>query len=233
MRSLRAWLARFGGLFGRRRRDHELADEMESHLQMHIEDNLQRGMAPAEARRQALIKLGGVEQTKESYRERRGIPFLETLLQDIRFGFRMLRKNPGFTIVAVLTLALAIGANATTFILADAVLLKNLPIADSDRVLYIASANRETGSGRGESFPDYVYLQSRARSFQSLAAFSDDDVDVSDKDATPTQIRGGLMTFNAFSVIGQRPIIGRDFLPEDARPGAPPEIGRASCRARV
>ncbi len=136
----------------------------------------------------------------------------------------MLRKSPGFTAVAVLTLALGIGANATMFILVDSVLLKSLPIADSDNVVYISSTNREAGGGRGESYPDFLYLQSKARSFESLAAFSGDDVDVSDESAIPTQVRGGVLTFNAFSVIGQTPIIGRDFVPEDARPGAAPVV---------
>ena len=146
------------------------------------------------------------------------------VVQDLRYSVRMLAKAPEFTAIAVLTLGLGIGANATMFILVDAVLFKNLPIADSDRVLYISSTNRETGSGRGESYPDYLCLQSRAQSFQSLAAFSGEDADVSDKSAIPTQVRGGLLTFNAFSVIGEKPIIGRDFLPEDARPGAPPVV---------
>ncbi len=132
MNTLRRWLLRLGEFFGRARRERDLAAEMESHLQLHIDENLRVGMSAEEARRQALIKLGGLEQTKEMVRERRGLPMLEVLLQDLRFGVRMLRKNPGFTSVAVLTLALGIAANTAIFTAFDALVLRPRPVKDPD-----------------------------------------------------------------------------------------------------
>src|SRR5580693_6323846 len=137
MRTLRAWFLRLAGLFDKGRRDREFSAEMESHLQLHIDENLRSGMSQAQARREALMKLGGVEQTKENYRERRGLPLLEVFLQDLRFGARMLRKNPGFTLVAVLTLALGIAANATIFSFVSAVLYKRPPVYDPDRLTVV------------------------------------------------------------------------------------------------
>ena len=106
MRTLRAWLLRFRGLFNKPQRDRELSAELDSHLRNNIEDNLRAGMTPEEARRQALIKLGGVEQTKENYRDRRGIPWFESLLQDLRYTFRTLRKDRAFAIFAILIVGL-------------------------------------------------------------------------------------------------------------------------------
>src|SRR5208282_6053752 len=111
MRSLFAFLKRLADFFNKNRRERELSAELEAHLHLHIEDNLRLGMTPQEARRQALIKLGGIEQTKESYRDRRCLPLLETSVRDLRFAARMLWKNIGFTVVVVFTLTLGIGAN--------------------------------------------------------------------------------------------------------------------------
>src|SRR5690242_8669959 len=115
MRKLRASLLRLAGLFRKSARDVDLAAEIESHLQLHIDDNLRSGMSADEARRAALLKLGGVESLKESYRDRRSLPTLEAVLQSLRFGARSLRKTPGFTLLAIGLFSLGIGASTALF----------------------------------------------------------------------------------------------------------------------
>ncbi len=225
MNWLRVWYLRVAGLFHKEQSDRELAAELESHLQLHIDDNLRAGMSPEEARRQALIKLGGVEQTKEKYRDRRGIPYLQDLLQDIRFGFRILRKSPGFTIVAVLTLAMGIGINATVFTLTNAVLFKGFPFDKNELIYYLGSRNpgrNFPGSGSPVSYPDFRDWQAQTKSFSGLAAARRMLIGLSDDSSLPENHFAAQMTANSFQIVGQKPVIGRDFTSADEALGAPP-----------
>src|SRR5205823_13202602 len=132
---LRAWFQRLAGFFGKRKRDAEFSTELESHVQLHIEENLRRGMTPEAARRDALLKLGGIEQTKENYRDRRTLPVLEAVFQNLRFSFRVLLKSPGSTAAVVLALALGIGASTAMFTVVRAILLRPLPFKDPARLI--------------------------------------------------------------------------------------------------
>src|SRR5688572_3555230 len=174
MRRLRELIFRLGGLFNKRRKDRELEEEIESHVQMHIEDNLQLGMTPEEARRQAMIKLGGIESTKEVYRDQRSLPFLETLLRDLRFAFRQLRKNPGFTTVAVLTLAICIGVNLAIFAVVDAIVVRSLPLPHASRLVAIHNAHPASGVERGQAtITDYFERRGNVEALESLSMFQE------------------------------------------------------------
>ena len=208
MRRLRELILRCGGLFDKQRKDRELKEEIESHLQFHIEDNLRLGMTPEEARRQALIKLGGIESTKEAYRDQRGLPVLELLLRDIRHGARMLRKNPGFTAVAVLTLALGIGANTAIFSVVNAVLLRPLPYRDADRLVRIASVNPSLGlSDSRSSGLNVLDWQRGSTLFESIAAFQEwDGVLTFNGRSVPARVN--WVTPNFMPMLGLKPLLG-------------------------
>ena len=247
MRKLRAWLLRLGGLFRKDQRDAEFSSELESHLQLHIEDNLRTGMSPEEARRQAFIKLGGIQQTKEIYRERRGLPVLEMLLQDLRFGLRMLRKNPGFTSVAVLTLALGIAANTAIFTAFDALVLRPRPVKDPDSLAAVFRITPGERNGRF-SYPDYIYYRDHSKSFSEFTLFAfgmavtSSDLPTTGSNTAPPiagavgfqlpQLLEGsaqpigcaFVSGNYFQMLGAVPLLGRMVLPADDQLNAPPVV---------
>ena len=218
MTKLRALLIRMFAIFRRDQSDADLAAELESHLQFHIEDNLRAGMSPEEARRQALIKLGGLDQTKESVRARRGLPWLDSLLQDTRFALRMLRKNPGFTAVAVLTLALGIGANTAIFSIVQGVLLAPLPYRDPGQLVAVWESNPRFPRV-GVSYPNFRDWQRMTKSFQQLSAFAQQGYDLTGP-GVPEHFDGEEVSANAFSTLGVHLVLGHEFSSTDDTQGA-------------
>ncbi|HKS76535.1 MAG TPA: permease prefix domain 1-containing protein, partial [Terriglobales bacterium] len=233
MKTLRSWLLRFGGLFGKSRRDRELAAEIESNLALHIDENIRAGMTPAEARRQALLKFGGIESTKESYRDRSGIPVLETIWQDIRFAIRMLRKSPGFTAVVVITLALGIGANTAIFSIVDTLMLRPLPVHDPHQLVFLSFPRDATHFDASFSTPEFRQVRDATRGIFSdvnamvLGGLSgaqgrSDGLTV-DRITRPAQT--AFVTGNFFQMLGIRPYLGRFILPsEEDAAGADPVV---------
>jgi putative ABC transport system permease protein len=221
MRWLRVCTLRVAGLFLKNRRDQEFAAELESHLQLHIDDNLRSGMSAQEARRQALLKLGGIEPTKEIYRERRGLPLLETVLQDLRYAVRTLRKNPGFTLIAVLTLALGIGANTAIFSMVNALLLHPYNFPDLDRLVRVWE-NRGIDEGADARFiapQDAADLQSGAPVFDAVTTYRCGNFTLS-SEGNVQPVLGCHVSANFFEVLGVSPALGRAFSASEEQPGA-------------
>ncbi len=220
MRRLRAWLLRCAGLFRKEQGSREFAEEMESHILAHVDDNLRLGMSGEEARRQALLKLGGMQQLKENYQQRRSLPVLETLWSDIRFGLRMLRKNPGFTAVALATLALGIGGNTAIFSIVNGVLLNPLPFPQPDRLvaLHESKPNFEQGS---ISYPNFLDWQRDNRTFSSMAVARRYAFSFTGK-GEAEQVNAEFVTADFFPLLGVNPILGRTFTQSEELPGAGP-----------
>ncbi|PYU50302.1 MAG: hypothetical protein DMG48_13310, partial [Acidobacteria bacterium] len=218
-----ALLHRIAALFRRRRLEKDLDDELRSHLEMAIELNVRKGMSPADARREALRSFGGVEQTKEIYRDQRGLPMIETTLQDLRFGLRMLRRSPGFSILAILCLTLGIGANAAVFSWIEGILFRPYPaVAHQERLVAIGGTSRDEPLGTSLSWPDFQDLQRSCTLCETVfvSKITGTTLSIGDRAERTT---GSIVSANYFDAIGVHPILGRGFLPgEDIGQSAHP-----------
>lgn len=222
MERLRMFVSRLVGLFARRRRDESFASEVGTHIELLVEENIRRGMSPQDAHYAARREFGGIEQTKLAYRDQRGLPFIETLLQDVRHGARVLRKSPGFTLTAILTLALGIGANSAVFSLVDTVLLHELPYKNPERLLAITEMLPEMGSNEvvGVSAAEYLDYRDRNHSFSQMAAYESEGFNLTGAGA-PLRVNAALLSASTFPMLGVNASIGRTFAAEEDRYGAP------------
>jgi macrolide transport system ATP-binding/permease protein len=241
MSSLRRFLTRLLNAATRRAQDERLREEIEEHIALQTEENLRAGLSPVEARRQAMLKFGGVEVVKQDYRAERGLPLIDDLFQDLRFALRTLRKSPGFTAVALLTLALGVGANTAIFSFIDAVVLRSIPVKDPQQLVVFNWSARANPKLRGHSdygdcadqtgigdcsfsIPFYKTVRAKAGAFSGMAAFAGPfGVDLSGNGAASI-VRGLYVSGDFFSTLGVSTFIGRPLTPSDDSPSAPPAI---------
>jgi predicted permease len=207
-------------LFRKTRKDQALDDEVRGYVDMLAEEKVRNGMNPEVARRAAQLELGGVEQVKERVREVRTGASLDSLLQDLRYSARMLRKNPAFTAIAVLTLALGIGANTAIFSVVNAVLLKPLPFPDSEQLIDLGHDVPGIGlHGRSAPFLYFTYAD-QSRSFQSVGLWRENSNNLTGL-AEPEHVRSLELTSEVLPMVGVQPLLGRLFSAADSAPGAP------------
>ena len=219
---LRIFIHRLCGMFLKRKMERDLEDEIHAHLDMQIEDNLRLGMNQEEARYEALRKFGGVEQVKESYRDRSSLSVVDSTFQDLHYALRMLRRNPGFTFVAVFTLALGIGANTAIFSVVNAVLLRSLPYRDPDRLVLVShyrkNADRDSALGA-----DFLEWRDQAKAFEQIAAYTSETVNLTGS-GEPERLEAGMVSAELFATLGVAPALGRAFMPEEDRAGSAPAV---------
>src|SRR5258708_5935221 len=212
---IRAWLSPT-------RADQDFEHELETHLEMLTDENVRCGMTREAAERAARIRLGGLTQLKETSRELQGLPALDILLQDLRFAFRIIRKNPGFTAAAVITLALGIGANTAIFSVVYAVLLKPLPYAKSDQLFNVFQAKPQEGiTGTGWSYANFADLRDQNRIFTEMAGSQRHQLTLTAR-GEPSVVTTSALTPELFSLFAQAPIAGAGFLPPHPQPPPSP-----------
>ncbi|HTV59695.1 MAG TPA: ABC transporter permease [Verrucomicrobiae bacterium] len=221
MSSWKRFLARLANFLAPPQKDERLNEEIDQHIALQTAEFLRAGIPPAEARRQALLKFGAVEAIKEDYRAERGLLSLDTLLQDLRFALRMLRKSPGFTAVVILTLALAIGANSAIFSFVYGVLLAPLPYRNASRLVVLNETTPRVGLV-SVSYPNFLDWRAQSRSFSQMAYVEQMSFNLAGPGVSrPENIQGDSVSPDFLSLIGVRPFLGRDFQPSEAQPGAP------------
>ncbi len=222
MRVLRAWLSRVFGMFGSKRAERDLSAELESHLQLHIDDNIRAGMTPAEARRRAVLALGGVEQTKEEYRDRRGVPAFESVVRDLRYGMRTLIKSPGFAAAGVVILGLGIGVNSAIFTVVNAVVLRPLPFTDSERIVRVWQTPPPalfTDPVFPVSPANFIDWQEQNEVFEKLAIYRTGRMTLTGH-GEPEAIVALRGSADFLPILGITPYLGRGFTKEEDRAGA-------------
>lgn len=203
--------------------DRDFQHELDAHVAMLTENNIRRGLTADEARRAAILRTGSPGSLQAQHREARGLPFLETLLQDLRFAARLFAKDRWFTAAAVAALGLGIGANATGFTIVNAVFLRELPFEDADRLLVVSwlnTSNRRVSVSHAE-LQDWRTI---TNTFSGLAGYSEGQVNISDARTLPEQTNAARVTTDLFRLLRQPPALGRDFLESDAHAGADPVV---------
>jgi predicted permease len=214
------FLSRLFVHFRKRRLDADLDAELASHLQLLTEENIRRGLTAEEARRAAKREFGGLEQTREAYREQRGLPLFDSLIQDLRFASRMLRKNPVFAAVAVLTLAAGIGSSSAVFSVVDRILFRSLPYPE-DKQLVSFGVMAPFDSREFMLGPDFVDWRGRQAPFASITAIEPGSVDCDLTEQNPVRLSCGQADAAFLSTFRIQPILGRNFSREEDRPNAP------------
>ncbi|MGB6686199.1 MAG: permease prefix domain 1-containing protein, partial [Candidatus Acidiferrum sp.] len=214
---------RFRSLFRRNQVENDLSEELQFHLDQKICEHIAAGIAPVEARRRATREFGGLEQSKENCRDTRRVNYIETLLQDTRFGLRMLRKNPGFTAIAVLTLGLGIGANTAMFSVVEGVLLAPLPYSHPERLVVVWENNLHFKQVVWPSYPNFKDWQRTAGSFQRMAAVRWRYYDLTSPGSPEHLLVAGISSSFLDTLDAKLPF-GRNFSSQEDQPGGAPVV---------
>jgi putative ABC transport system permease protein len=217
---MRRFVARLWALFRRHRAEDDLSREMSAHLALLEDEYRRRGLMPDEARLAARRAMGSVALAKDLHRDARSFVWLEDLRRDLRHAARALRRNPGFTLLAVFALGLGIGVNTAFFTIVDAICLRGLPIDDPDRVMFV-SARDAQDRPLNFSYAEFDEMRQRATAFQRVAAYTNTIASVADDRQPPARVLGAYVSAGAFELIGHRPLLGRTFRADEDNPGAP------------